>query len=48
MDFGACVRLEIILLYEAYANNLHYLFNHMRHANRGEIDKLKIGYELHG
>ncbi len=35
MDLETRVRLEIILLNEAQANNQHYLFNHMRHAPWG-------------
>ncbi len=48
VDLETCVRLEIILLNEAQANNWHYLFNRMRHAPRSLIDKVKGGYELHG
>ncbi len=35
--------VEIIQLNEAYSNNWQYLFNRMRHAPRGLIDKLKGG-----
>ncbi len=43
VDLEACVRLEIILLNEAQANNWHYLFNRMRHATRGLTDHSKGG-----
>ncbi len=48
VDLEMFVSLEIILLSEALATNWHYLFNRMRHAPQGLIDKVKGGYELHG